>query len=730
MRIREQQQRRPPWQRLGEHDRFMIQGVHYRTQQSDRGGQLLREVSRPTVTAFWDHVAWDAIRHTPGFEHHPNQYNPNKPDIRNLAGVQFIGDIPAEQRMRMLWLEDLIIDLERRKRAGETKLDRHAVQALLDGEMGRIAKEKNKARQLGPNALGGRPFVDFDITGSALLKKRRDFLAGGRAALRDGRYRSGNIETSLQRDVAALIALHLSLNPSAAANRIHDDIQDDIEERNGKAVLAAAAAGEGAFHQAEFLRVPDIKTVRRAKAAMDPFRADVGKLGLDAAVQVNKAVRGKPDSLGPLDRVEYDESIVDAITLLAESGAWLLLTKQEQKLVKKVRMVIGVAICVATRCIVGMRIYTVGNADETVATFRMITEDKTKYVPIHLRDKLSWHQHGGIGAVVLDQGSPNISDESRTVLANLDVPIIIAEAGRPDQRGTGERIFRTFGSEIYSYLDARTGSNVVDRRNYRPEGRASLTWDELWKVLVLGVVGIYHNTPHSELGGRTPAYEWERLVPDYGVNALPDPNRRRVTFGRHRKVKATKYGVAFAGLSYSNPLVDHHWLHGTGLLEVAGDPEDLSAVSVRFGSAWFEAPCTDEEIGHIRLEDWLAACAPQKDLASEDARKRREARRAAKKTIRAIQENARDRATTPPPIITDAMIEQAERQIFGKYEHADVDQDTNEGRLGMAVEPDNDAPADGDEISAAAPPSPRDPAAATKPADRPRNRKPPKWKMT
>jgi putative transposase len=733
MRIRDQQKRQPPWQRLGDHDGFVIRDVNYRTQRSDPTGQLLREVSHPTVTAFWDHAAWEEIRNEPGFEHHPGLHDPNRPDIRGLAGVQFISDIPPRQLMRMHFLESLVIDLERRHRAGQTKLVRDEVQSLIDGEMGEVARKKLKERQLGPGAKGGREYKGIDdITGSALLKKRRDYLRGGFAALRDGRYRSSNAGANIQPEVAALIALHLAINvsnPSATARSILDDIQDDIEVQNERAVLAGLAAqNEEALRNVEILRVPDIKTVRRAKGAMDPFQADIGKYGLDAAVQMNPAVRGKPDRLGPLDRVEYDESIVDAITLLTESGAWNLLTDEEKKRVKKARMVIGVAICVATRCIVAMRIYKTGNADETVATFRMILEDKTRYVPPNLRDKLSWHQHGGIGTVVLDQGSSNISDAARTVLANLNVPILVAEAGRPDQRGTGERIFRTFGSEIYSYLDARTGSDVVDRRNYKPEGRASLALDELWKVLVIGVVGIYHNTPHRELGGRTPAYEWERLAPDYGVNALPDPNRRRVTFGRHRKRIVTRYGVDFAGLSYTNPLVDHHYLHGTGPIEVAGDSEDLSAVSVKFGTSWYEAPCTDPDIGHTRLEDWYAACAAQKDLASDDARKRRAARRAAKQAIRAIQENARDRANMPPQIITDAMIEHGERRIFGKYQHAAEDQPVDNGQLGIDVEPDNHEPS-ATNADAASVDSPAQPATAA-PAVRPKKKPASKLRMT
>ncbi len=715
---------RRPWEKLDEADGVVIDGVDYRVKRSDPAGQLLREVSRPTVDAFYDHATWEKIKNQPGYRHHPGLHDPNRPNIRSIAGVEFIGDIPADQLRRMRFLETMILELERLHRAGKVKLTPKAVQEQIDGELGRKVREAMKRIQLGDVALGGRAFVSFDITGSALLKKRRDYMKrGGFAALRDGRYRSGNPRAGLQLEVASIIALHVQANMTGSLRQVHEDIEDDIDERNADAARKAALAaanGDAEFQPIELLRVPDIKTIAKARSKVDPFRVAIATWGKDAAVRLHPAVRGTVDVQEALGRIEYDESVVDVITLLTESGVWALMTKKERAAVGKGRMVIGVAICVVTKCILAMRIYPVGNAAETVATIRMITEDKTRYVPVHLRDQLSWHQCGGIGGITVDQGSPNISDEARTVFANLDAPIDIAPAANPQDRGAGERIFRTFGSEIYSLLDARTGSNVVDRRQYRPEGRASLTLDELWAVLVIGIVGIYHNSPHGGLGGRIPAEEWERVTADYGIRALPDPNRRRVAFGRRKHREVTRDGVTYGGLSYTNPLIDHHYLHGRGKLEVVGDPEDLGAVSVKIGEVWYEAPCVDKDMVGVRLEDWLAASATQKDIADEDVRKRKAARRAAKQALRAIQDTARGRAAERPTASIEQLEEAAVKRIFGKYEHAEEDQPSHDGQLGTEVEPDNDVP-QSPAITGAEVPTPAAAAARTKAK--------PKWKM-
>lgn len=716
-------QPRRPWEKLGVFDGVVIDGVDYRVQRSDPGGQLLREVSRPTVDAFYDHVAWASIKRQPGFRHHPGMHDPNRPNVRSITGVEFFGDIPEDERLRMRCIETMIFELEKLRRAGAVKLTPADVQKQIDGELSRMYRLAMKKVQHGDAALGGRLFGSLDLTGAALLKKRRDYIRGGLAALRDGRYRSGNQHSGMQREVVALIAIHVRANLTGSTRQIHEDIEDDIAERNAESArkAAIAAANGEDFEPVELLRVPDIKTVACAREKVDPFQVDLARWGLDGTVRMLPAARGTADVQEAVGRVEYDESVVDVITLLTDSGVWAQLTEEERKSVKRVRMVIGVAICVATRCILAMRIYPVGNAEETVATIRMITEDKTKYIPVHLRDQLSWHQFGGIGSIVVDQGSSNISDAARTAFANLDVPIDIAPAAHPDRRGVGERIFGIFGSRVYSLLDARTGYNVVDRRNYRPDGRASLTIDELWRVLVIGVVGIYHNSPHDGLGGRTPIDEWERVTEAYGIKALPDPNRRRVSFGRRRSRPVTRYGVTYGGLSYSNPLLEHHYLHGRSKVDVVGDVEDLGAVSVKIGDTWYEAPCVDRDMHGVRLEDWLAACSTQREIADEDVRKRGAARRAAKKALRAIQESARGRLDEPPMASVEEMEETAVKRIFGKYEHAEEDQPAHGGQLGIAVEPDNDAP-----------PPPHTPEEGSPPVATPRRRSKAKsnWKMT
>jgi putative transposase len=685
--------RPPPWERLGDFDGIVIDGVEYRVHSSDRDEQKLYEVDRPKVTASFSHERWRAIRNSPGFQIHIDQHDPKRAELSRKSGVDYASDIPPKQVRWMQFVESMVVELMMRHGRGDVKLEASAVQALIDGEMGRVVRTKLKLRQLGASATGGQEYGSFDISGPCLIKKRRLYLKHGYLGLRDGRFRSGRVQ-HLNLQVASILAAHVyasSANPSATAVSVLEDIADEIDVLRDKIIKKALASG-GSLSDLDLPKTPNIKTVQKRMRERDPFRVSIGKVGIEVAVKIHPAVRGAPDKLGPCDRIEYDESIVDAITLLTESGIWAYLTDEERaSLMGRVRLVIAIAICAVTRIILAMRIYRVGNGDEAVATFRMILEDKTKYIPPELRHLMSWHQHGGFYEVVMDQGSMNISHEARTVLANLDAPVHYARAAHPNERGVGEAIFRTFGHEIYSFLDARTGSNVVDRKNYRPEERASLTTDELWRVLAIGVAGRYHLAPHSALSGRTPAEEWERLAPSYGTNRMPDPNRFRVTFGRRRLRTVTERGVASFGLSYSSKMTDWHYLHGHGQVEIAADSEDLGAISVRFNGRgkWYEVRCHDPDMVGVRWVDWLAACQSQRDLNSDSEQKRRAARRAAKEAIRSIQQHARERESKPPLIITEEMMARAEREIFGKYQHAEHDQLVNDGQLGEEVPPDN-----------------------------------------
>lgn len=328
-----------PWQRLGDHDGLTIDGVEYTVQTSDANGQKLREVARPGVTAMFNHDQWRALQSKPGFQHKPGLHDRLQAELRSKVGVAFASDIPFKQFTRMQYYEDLVLELITKHAAGSFTLDPVEVQRQMDENgLGAIADEKMRQRQLHKSGgLGGTEYSLFKRPcGSVLLEKRRVYLKYGLEGLRDGRFRAGP-GSRLDPDVAAIVAIHLVKyrdNPSATKQSTFRDIVDAIDERNER-LLAQQLTAIKPSDQIALLQAPDRKTVSKAIDGLDPFQVAVGRNGLDVAIRMFPAVRGTSDRLGPMDRIEYDESKVDLLNLFAETGVWSLLTAEQKSEVKK-----------------------------------------------------------------------------------------------------------------------------------------------------------------------------------------------------------------------------------------------------------------------------------------------------------------------------------------------------------------------------------------------------------
>lgn len=694
--------RQKPWQRLGQYDRVIHpDGTIYSVMGSDKSGQRLLDATRPGVTAFFPHEHWEALRQEKGFRVDPDYFNPVAEAYRDGMGTSFLSDL-SEKKLEKMSFKQLCVEQLRIMRATNTMVYTNAsVQKALAGALGANIRSAWEAEQLKYTGnLGATEYRTFKLPKhTKLLQWKVKMDREGFAALRDDREKNAGAQR-LDPAVATIIALKVGgyARKGITKKKVISDVFDEIDDINDQRLSEhrkRLELGEDA-PQPEYLRRPNPKTVLAAIELLDPFLVLVGRTDLDTAIKAMPAVRGNTGTLAPLERVEYDETEVDAMVLATSSTLWEYMTEEQRALVPRIRLWLSIAIDVATRCIVGMRLSRTPTAESAVRTLEMITKDKGTFT---LSDGtvLSWHQHGGLRNLVLDQGSAGISTRTRTAVADLGANILYASAGDPAFRGTGERAFRTLQTELTNHVDSKTMHNVVARGSYDSAGHASMTEDDICSWMVAMVVGIYHNSPHRSLHGRTPAGEWERLVKDHGVPNLPDRNRSRVVFGRKRKPrKVSRYGVPSFGLYYTCPELDEFYLHGRGSKEVmlAVDPDDISEISIKIGKTWYEATCTDRDVGAVTAQQWFDACEKQRDIAAKDAEARSKARRAAKRELVAMQDRTRHRKSIADVPLTDEELERAEKRIFGKYEHSPKDRPVKNGELGIAVPvPDDSSPA-------------------------------------
>ncbi|KMK68202.1 Mu transposase C-terminal domain-containing protein [Puniceibacterium sp. IMCC21224] len=175
-------------------------------------------------------------------------------------------------------------------------------------------------------------------------------------------------------------------------------------------------------------------------------------------------------------------------------------------------------------------------------------------------------------------------------------------------RGTGERIFGTFSTDLMPRLVGRTFSNSIERGDYKSQDRACLNAEDVAFILVRWVVDIYHNSPHRGLGGRTPLEQWEADMDDgnYPLSGLPDVASKRLAFGKRLECKVSLAGIVVMGIQYQSPELGMYFMGmETKLVDVRWDPENLGAISVYLEGKWQVVPSVHDRFVGMHFHDWM-----------------------------------------------------------------------------------------------------------------------------
>ncbi|RRH67579.1 Mu transposase C-terminal domain-containing protein, partial [Falsigemmobacter faecalis] len=265
------------------------------------------------------------------------------------------------------------------------------------------------------------------------------------------------------------------------------------------------------------------------------------------------------------------------------------LPPERQEAIERGRRWIYVAIDCATRCILSLRLVEAPNSEDATRALHDIFRDKTD-VAKAAGCESTWHQHGGIGALVTDQGTAFTSGQFKGAVESLGGTRHLPPAGLPWLRGTIESLFKTFGHKLMPLLVGRTFFSSQERGDYPSEQPACLCDEDLIRVLLTFVVDIYHNEPHGSLKGATPNEAWKRLTAEYGVPPVPDGLTLCKAFGRPLQRKLRGDGVMFSGLTYSCDALREAFLHSPKReVEIRVDLQNMSWIAVKVGASWYPA---------------------------------------------------------------------------------------------------------------------------------------------
>lgn len=590
---------------FSEYDDINIGGQPYRFFETREDGHIFVSAKGTGIPQVMTNAEISRYLSAGNFECTPNAHQPEHLRQRTLPDGDLLSLKPTKAQkkagMRMAVVSafrELLNDESRdvTRTATSIKPLLGAIK-LRAGEIQREGAPEDRGEPLPvPDRLGAKTVLEWE------RRERRFGLAG----LYDKSAERGNRDRRLTADELMLMGKVVSKylddqRPSQAI--IFREVKTAFLEENER----RRAAGEPE------IVCPSRETVRQAIRKLNPFDMTLARHGRQAANRQFAPVGMGLDITRPMQRVEFDEWEVDAITLMAGGGLFHHLTEEEKKKLgldkKKARWWITVAICCATRCIVGLVISRTPNSQSALRVIEMMMRDKGVWADA-CGGLSPWNQFGWPSTIVTDCASYNISSLIQARMSDLGITLEYCPAGDPHLKGRIERVFGTFATQLMPRLSGRTFSNSVKRGDYESEKRAALTPEEFCSVLVRYIVDVYHRTPHSGLDGETPLDCWNRLVEKFGVQPPPDLGRRRLIFGQELERTVTRQGITVLGVCYHSKALARFMTRAQERkVSIRWYPEDIGAIWADLDGRWYEIPAVFDRYRGVSAQEWLDAAA-------------------------------------------------------------------------------------------------------------------------
>lgn len=598
---------------FSEYDGIVIGGQPYRFFETREDGHIFVAAKGTGVPQVMTNAEISRYLSVGNFECTPNEHQPEhlRQRILPAGGLLSLKGSKAHNKAAMRLavvraFRELLDDETQKVRRTEASLRPHiGAIKLRAGEILAEGQPEDDSEHLAvPKKLGVKTVLDWE------RRERRFGLAG----LYDRIAERGNRDRRLTADelmiMGKIVSKYLD-DQRPSQEIIFTEVKKAFEEENER----RRAEGESE------IVCPSRETVRQAIRKLNPFDMTLTRKGREAANRQFAPVGMGLDITRPMQRVEFDEWETDAITLMAEGGLFHHLTDEEKKALgldkKKARWWITVAICCATRCIVGMVISRTPSSQSALRVIEMMMRDKGVWGDA-CGGLTPWNQFGWPSVIVTDCASYNISSLIQARTSDLGITLQYSPAGNPATKGRIERVFGTFATQLMPRLSGRTFSNSVERGDYDSVKRAALNPEEFCSVLVRYIVDIYHRTPHSGLNGETPLDCWNRLVEKFGVQPPPDLGRRRLIFGHERERAVTRQGITILGVRYHSEVLARFMTRSHGRkVAIRWYPEDIGAIWAELNGRWFEIPAVFDRYQGVSAQEWQHAA---EEIRAQNAR--------------------------------------------------------------------------------------------------------------
>lgn len=646
-------------------DRHTIGGIAFRYVSSDRNGIVFARVDDPAIHAGFTHADFEACRRLPDYRHEPGWFHPARIKIRLRTGTTFVAHIDkAEQRIVAFRSAvcTLFLQMEAAGKASRSDASIKKAMAVIAPQIAHLPNVHNLRKNGTPKRSRSGA---TDLRGLPGPKCFRQWLTRLRIADNDAQalqtyYDNCGPRAPVIGPDLRTLALQYVTKFASMGRPSKTELYKEFEDALAIVNAQRTAAGQ------ETLVAPSSKWFNAQIRKLDAFDVHAGRYGPAAARAKFNLISHGVDAVRPLQRIEMDEWQVSLMVLAIDAGIWETLDADQKAAVERTKCWICVAICTATRCIVGLTLSRTPSGANALATLRMVVSDKGRFADA-CGALTPWDMCGGLEEVVTDGGPSFVWIKFRIAIAAMKGAKHIPTSGVPFLRGRVERVFRRIHTQLIARFSGRTFENTVRRGDYDSEKRAILFVDQLRWVLCRYVVDIYHNLPHEGLGGETPRNAWHRLVREYGLLQPPDRPSLRAAFGKRLRCTLSGRGVRVLGLYYQSTSLHAHFKKvGSRKVEVRVDELDLGAVSVDVGGGFLTVPCIHDDFSDVSIHVWMQTLDELRLRHAKDNRHGMQVVRETRRAIAALRENAEAFAGIPPETISELELARLERSLaFG-----------------------------------------------------------------
>lgn len=653
--------------RFRKQDRITIDRIEYVPFSTDDQGHVFRRLVDPDISEGFSHAEIQTLFRTEKIKVDPNWFSATRASLRTWTNSTLLSELDDKEQATVLWRQsycDHFLAMEMRDRGisrSDVCMGRGIRQITADLVAEALERKGGKKRRCGSSGEESRT----PPSPRTLRRWLKVYAASGYdpMSLRLAYQRCGNADRK-------------STEAVEIAERFAAQYADSRRPTKCALFRAYEAALTG-INDARRLQGESIveslsrRTFERLiNKVTDPFHLCVAREGWKAAKKRFGIVRGGLEVLRPLERVEMDEWNVSLMTLLTKAGIWASLTPEQKSMVERSRAWLGAAIDAATRCFLGLRLFSESPSSATaIATLEMAVSDKTELSQA-AGARTPWDMAGTMETIAMDSGAANIAIWTQAAISDLGATAFYPPSGLAEMRARIERSFRTLQTSFASHFPGQTFENVIRRGEYDSEGNACIDLEELNRTLICWVVDAYHNLPHGGLAGETPRNAWLRLTGKYGVLPPPDGHRRRHIFGIPCERRIQNRGVRVLGIHYqSQQLQQLRRTVGQQPVIVRVDRFDLSSVSVRTKEGWLSVPpaVNGLDLAGVSYWEWIAAAKALQRHHADTAKLSISVVRQALAGIRATADMAIARAELGSPILGTDDFERLDKTLFRTF---------------------------------------------------------------